>query len=121
MSLEICLRGTDAAALEPLALDLLRRLGGGEPTRQVEESPASEASRDREGRLALAITMIVGLPGALNDSLSLNDRLHLTEAVTAFLAQVQASASTVVLRLPLAPPLDLSGARPDDVMNYLKK
>ncbi|MFD2233226.1 hypothetical protein [Phaeospirillum tilakii] len=117
MSLDLCLHGPGAAALEPLALDLLRRLGGAEPVRRV-DVPAAEGER---GRVLNTATVVLTLVGGVNDLLSLEDRFHLTEAVTRFLAEVHASGTPATLRYRLDPPLDLSRATADEVMDRLSR
>jgi hypothetical protein len=114
MTVEIRLSGA-AVALEMMVGEVLRSVGGVEPVRN---DGAVEDGVERGDPIAVA-ALVLAIPGAIVATLDLMARTKVVERVQHLLEQVRKVDGGAVLRIDLQPPLDLSRASADDVMDRL--
>ncbi|MEW5735219.1 MAG: hypothetical protein AB1921_10210 [Thermodesulfobacteriota bacterium] len=117
MTLEIRLRGDAAARLAGPAAALLRAVAGAEPDQRTEKKDG-EATRDLGTAVALA-SLVLSVPGTIVATLDLMERRKQGKLVRELLEKVRATPGLATLRKGSGPPLDLSSATEDQVMDLL--
>lgn len=117
MSIEIRLSGVDGHALADEAGDVLRAAAGTEPERR--EGKAREEVF-RGDPVAIA-ALVLSVPGAIVSLMDLAERARLAERVRGLLARVRSADGAATLHVPGEPPLDLTAATEDEVMDRLAR
>lgn len=117
MTVEIRLSGVAAQGLAEPAEDLLRSAADAEPERR---KPVLNDEVSKGDPVAVA-ALILSVPGAVLAMLDLAERARLAERVRHLLAKVRGSEGAATLHVGAEPPLDLSTATDDEVMDLLAK
>ena len=100
---------------------LLTEIFGRAPERRAVGARTAEGEKIKPEALATAVALILAVPGAVNDTLSIADRIHLTEKIEHVIAKAteirQTTGATVRLELGNAEQRDLSRLTPGEVLD----